>query len=141
MLTACGSGAARSRSVSACAAMAQGFYERGIRLVPGRLERRLKVGDQARPELRVGLRPLDDLVEPAPGERQLLGGLDPTLGRRRQRSEKLRDVLFVVVSHRTPDGSGTDFLPSNLSRSFSRQREIRLAIVPAGRSSASPIVR
>ena len=55
-----------------------------------------------------------------------------------------RDPLFVVRRHRQPpDCAAAGFLPppSNSPRRRVRQREIRLATVPEGSSSAAPIVR
>ena len=82
------------------------------------------------------------MLEDAPQQRELLSRPHPRGGRGRQGAERLGDAVFVVA-HRVTDPLDAErrgFLPSSLSRNFERQREMRLAIVPAGSSSASPIV-
>jgi hypothetical protein len=114
-----------------------------VRLVALRAERLLEVGDERPPELEVSLRSGDDVVQLPPRERKLLRGPDPPLWDGPERPDQLRKALFVVCVHlitRQLDDAGSGFLPSRALRSFPRHREMRLAIVPAGMSSAAPIV-
>ena len=57
-----------------------------------------------------------------------------------KRSEEFSKPDFVVAAHGHLTARAVVFFPSRNSRSRERQREIRLAIVPGGRSSAAPIV-
>src|SRR5206468_6662890 len=135
----CATGAMLSAQVPA-----ELFDRRRCGLVALLRERGLEVGDQRLPELRVGLGPSDDLVDLAPGERQLLRRANPRFGSGRQGGDQLRQVVFVVCAHAVtcpPDCVAAGFLPSSSSRNLTKQREMRLAIVPAGSESASPIVR
>jgi hypothetical protein len=112
------------------------------RLVTFSAERRFEIFDQGLPELGVGDRASDDVVELATDARKFLGRLYPPLRGRWKRPQELSKACLVVRDvrgHRSQDGSADGFLPSNSSRSFARQREMRLAIVPAGMSSASPM--
>jgi hypothetical protein len=116
---------------------------KGFRFVSLGLQRLLEVCDERTPEHVVGDGSSDDVVEPGAASRQLLSRSHPALGGGRERPQKVRKAFFVVwagLGHRLQDGSDAEFLPSITSRSFARQREMRLAIVPAGMSSASPIV-
>src|SRR5262249_17527612 len=118
--------------------------ERPLRLVALVAEGRFEVGDERLPELGVRFRPRDDSVELAACDRELLCGPHPRLRRRRKGRDQLGKSVFIECAHTLtcpPDRVGTAFLPSSASRSLTKQREIRLAIVPAGSSSASPIVR
>jgi len=95
------------------------------------------------PEILVRYGALDQVVELPARERELLRGLNPGIGRRREGSKELCQPLFVEcrhVVHRSPDGSEGSDLPSSWARSFLRQREMRLAIVPGAIARASPIV-
>ena len=95
------------------------------------------------PEILVCHSALDQVVELPARERKLLRGLNPGIGRRREGSKELCQPLFVEcrhVGHRSPDGSEGSDLPSSWARSFLRQREMRLAIVPGAIARASPIV-
>ena len=106
-------------------------------------ERVLEIFDQREAEGLVRDSPGDDVVELAAAPRQFLSGAYPALRGRRKRPQELCKCLFVVaegLGHRYQDGSAAGFLPSKISRSFERQREMRLAMVPDGISSVSPIV-
>ena len=119
------------------------FERQQARLVADVAKRPFEIFDQREAEGLVRDRPGDDIVELTAAPRQLLGGSHPTFGCRGKRPQKLGEPLFVVSSgrgHRLQDGSGAAFLPSRISRSFARHREMRLAIVPEGISSVSPIV-
>src|SRR5439155_2731760 len=125
-------------------APAQGVQERPLGLVALPRERRLEVGDESPAELGIRFRSRDDLVELGAGPGELLRRSHPRLGRRGKGSDQLSQSVFIECAHTLtcpPDCVGTCFLPSSSSRSLTRQREMRLAIVPAGSSSASPIVR
>ena len=116
------------------------FDDRRVALVALGLERGLEIGDETGTELGIGLGTGDDLVEPGLRERQLLRCPHPRLGRRRQGPDQACEALFVESGHREPDAEPASFLPSRSSRRRARHLEIRLAIVPEGRSRASPIV-
>jgi hypothetical protein len=106
-------------------------------------DRSFDVSFDRSPEILVRHGALDQAVELTTRERKLLRGLHPGIRRRRKRSEELRQPLFVEcrhVCHRSPDGSEGSDLPSSWARSFLRQREMRLAIVPGAMARASPIV-
>lgn len=106
-------------------------------------DRSFDVSFDRTPEILVRHGALDQAVELTTRERKLLRGLHPGIRRRRKRSEELREPLFVEcrhVCHRSPDGSEGSDLPSSWARSFLRQREMRLAIVPGAMARASPIV-
>ena len=72
--------------------------QRGIRLEARRLERLLEVGDQRVTEGSVGAGPLDDVVEPASRERDLLRSLHPRLRRGGQSAKEIRQGFLVVVA-------------------------------------------
>jgi hypothetical protein len=119
------------------------FERKRLGLIADLAERAIEIFDERLAERLVGDRLRDDVVELAAAPRQLLSRAHPALGCRRKRPQELCEPLFVVSSgrgHRTQDGSGAGFLPSKTSRSFARHREMRLAMVPDGISSASPIV-
>jgi len=106
-------------------------------------DRSFDVSFDRTPEILVRHGALDQAVELTTRERKLLRGLHPGIRRGRKRSEELRQPLFVEcrhVCHRSPDGSEGSDLPSSWARSFLRQREMRLAIVPGAMARASPIV-
>src|SRR5262245_23876332 len=116
--------------------------ECGAGLDPFGGDRRLEIGEDALPQLRVRLRARHEIVQGGACGGQLLRRAHPTYGRRRKASQKLAQFLLVVPHVLTsPDPRGGSILPSKRSRSFARQREIRLATVPEGRPSASPMVR
>jgi hypothetical protein len=110
---------------------------------PGFRESRFEIGDEQTAELRVLLCPHEEVVEALPDPRQLLRGGNQAHGGRRQRREKLCELLMVVSRHSNhlPTGRVSGAESSSADFNLSRHREIRLAIVPGGRSSASPIVR
>jgi hypothetical protein len=118
------------------------FERERVRLVADITKRELEIFDQRVAEGFVRDSPGDDVVEFAAAPRQLLSGAHPALRGRRKRPQELCKRHFVVagLGHRYQDGSGARFLPSKISRSFARQREMRLAMVPDGISSVSPIV-
>src|SRR5215210_2353434 len=108
------------------------------------LERGLEVGEQRGAEFGVCLCSHDDLVDLRLRRRQLLCRLHPAHRGRGKHPDQPREGLCVIVAHHVTcslDGSGGLFLPSKTIRSLSRQREMRLAIVPAGKLRLSPIVR
>jgi hypothetical protein len=109
------------------------------------LEGALRIGDDTAAIVLVRRGALDDLVEPLLRNRQPLRGPDLRFGCGGKGAQEVSQVLFVVggghaitFSH---DAAEVEFLPSSSTRSLTRQREIRLAIVPVGTSSASLIVR
>src|SRR4051812_18479367 len=106
-------------------------------------QRRLKVRDDHGTKCRVRLRALHEVIEDRAQTGQLGCRVDPGPRGRLQQPEELAQALLVpgVLAHRSPDGPEASFLPSSCPRSFTKQREIRLAMVPEGRSTASPIVR
>src|SRR5437764_11089937 len=109
-------------------AAAELFDDGGVSLVPLGGESGLEVDNQPLAKLVVGLGALHDLVELTPSPRQFLGRLDPAHGRRRQHADQLSESLHVVSAHHVTwslEAAATGFLPSNWSRSFTRQREIR----------------
>ena len=88
--------------------------QRGCRLDALRLERGFEIGDERAPELRIRLRARDEPGELAARRGQLLGRLDPRLGRRREHPDQSRKLLYVVSAHRvtwSPDGLRVAFLP------------------------------
>ena len=125
---------------------AERVEERGGGLDPHSSQRRLEVGDHLRAVLRVGLRPRHDLVH----QRDALAGA-PALPRptpagpaaAQRAARRSSRVVRSVIGSSPPDGAAGGFLPSSprTSRSLSRQREMRLATVPIGSSSASAITR
>src|SRR5919108_1212781 len=120
------------------------LHDLRLRLDSFGLQRAFEVGEDLSAEGGVGLGSRGQLVGPATGTRKLLGRPHPAFGRRGKDPDQPSQPLFVVCAHHVTcplDGAEGAFLPSNASRSLSRQREMRLAIVPAGRPSVSPIVR
>src|SRR5688572_1507916 len=106
-----------------------------LRLVALGAQGLLEILDQLLAELGVRLRARDDAVELAADMGELLSRPHPALGRGWKRAQQLRQARFVVGAfrgHHTQDGSADGFLPAKISRSLPRQREMRLAIVPAG---------
>ena len=100
------------------------------------------IGDQLGMELRVGLRERQHLVGGSAERGHLDRGPFPALGGGGQRGDQASQhpfVHLVVIHHASPDVCDARDLPSNSSRSRLRQREIRLAMVPAGMLSALPI--
>src|SRR5262245_42671242 len=117
------------------------FENSRLALVALGLEGLLEIGLEAAAELHIRLGSGDDLVELGTHDGKLLSGADPRLGSRRECTDQPCEALFVEGCHRELDGVEGAVLPSSCSRSLPRQREMRLAIVPAGSSRASPIVR
>jgi hypothetical protein len=113
-------------------------------LDPGCAQRCLEIRDESAAECDVSLGTLYERVELGARPRKLLRRAHPPGRSRWEQAEQLPEPLFVICRHTITcplDAGATGFLPSSSSRSLPRQREILLAIVPAGRSSASPIVR
>ena len=106
---------------------------------PFRLECCLEIGYDLGAEDGVFFGARDDSGELGSRLRKLLGRPDPPCRDGGQKSEKLTNPLFVVTDHQPLDAPPGHDLPSSSERSFVRQREIRLAIVPGGNSRASPI--
>ena len=124
-------------------ACAHCFGQSWIRLEPGHLEGLLEVGDQRVTEGLIGAGTLDDVVEPRRASgiscaacTQASGGA----GRVRRRFARVSSS-WLCISLQPPDSASGVFLPSSSLLSFTRQREMRLAIVPAGMSSASAMLR
>src|SRR6478752_4328938 len=127
-------------------ASAQVLDDDGTRLDPGDAQGAFEIVDESLPEGGVLLGPRDERVEVGTCPWQLLRCLDPAGRSRREEAKQLAQALFVVRRHSihhvyTTWEGGIIFRHRSTSvRRRPRQREMRLAIVPAGMSSASPIV-
>src|SRR5437867_4915559 len=95
------SGAVRPENPTASAldvaeALAQLVDQRTDGLIALPSQRRLEICDQSGPKLEVLLGPRDDLVEAAPGSRQLGCSLHPAFGGGSQQAQKLAEALLVI---------------------------------------------
>src|SRR5439155_1788301 len=122
------------------------FVEQGPsrRLDALRPQRVFEIGDEGPTELGVRFGALDDSVQLPAGSRQLPCRARPGGRSRGEHSDQAGKPFNVVSAHHvtcSQDAGPGSFLPSNAWRSLSRHREMRLAIVPAGSSRASPIAR
>jgi hypothetical protein len=125
-------------------ALAQVLDDGRPRLYPDAAKRQFEVGNNGRSEGGIGLGALDEHTELDASQREFLRCSYPAGRSRREHAKQLTETLFVVCRHLVTyslDGGAGVFLPSSLERSCPRQREILLAIVPAGIPSSSPIVR
>src|SRR5438094_174386 len=106
-----------------------------------RPQRAFEIGDEGPTELGVRFGALDDSVQLPAGSRQLPCRARPGGRSRGEHSDQAGKPFNVVSAHHvtcSQDAGPGSFLPSNAWRSLSRHREMRLAIVPAGSSRASP---
>jgi hypothetical protein len=126
---------------------AEDCAQAAVGVVPGPLQGQLETGENLRTKAGVGLGPCDQIIEGAPRLGKLPRRLHPALGG--GGSSAISSAILASVhtgcalsaSIRTQDARAGRFLPASSARSLSRQREIRLAIVPSGTPSAALIVR
>ena len=125
-------------------ASAQVVDDDGARLDSGGAERGLEVGDyDGRKAASSSARRRAHRARGGPRGSSCAACTQPAgAGGRSRSSSARRSSSYVVIDHLSTTDVSRRFLPpSSSARSCPRQREIRLAIVPAGRPSASPIVR